>query len=58
MSIIIKVSRTKSLESVRKELSIFHKKQAKNMLKDYFGALPSVFGDPLTYQKQIRNEWE
>ena len=58
MSTITKILRTKSLDAIKEELGNLSEKQSRKTLKDYFGALPSVFGDALTYQKPLRNEWE
>jgi len=40
------------------ELKKLSHKSSKKTLKDFFGALPDTFGDPLAYQKKVRNEWE
>jgi hypothetical protein len=34
------------------------KKAAKPALADFYGKLKGKFGDGLTYQKQLRNEWD
>jgi len=58
MSTIIKISSKKSKATVMRELSELSQKGSGKVLKDFFGALPDTFRDPLSYQKQIRNEWE
>jgi len=41
-----------SKPSTQKSLS------SKNDRSKYFGSLKGVFGDALTYQKKVRNEWK
>ena len=60
MGLIIKVSKTTSQEETKKALEKLGKRgKAKKTktLASFFGKMPGAFGDGLTYQKQIRNEW-
>lgn len=34
------------------------KKQPKAKLSDYYGKMKGAFGDGLSYQKKVRNEWD
>lgn len=45
-------------KEIRKALKKIKNNSEKSKLKDFFGALPGVFGDGLKYQKQIRNDWD
>jgi hypothetical protein len=60
MGKIIKISKTDSPEQTLKALSMLEKKKQApktKSLAEFFGKMPDVFGDGLTYQKQMRNEW-
>ena len=60
MGVIIKVSKTDTPEQALKALGkLTKRKQPKKTksLASFFGKLPGAFGDGLTYQKQMRNEW-
>jgi len=45
----------KEIEAAVKRLA---KKSNKPALSDFYGKLKGKFGDGLTYQKALRNEWE
>lgn len=32
--------------------------QSKKQLSEFYGKLKNVYGDGLTYQKKVRNEWD
>mgnify|MGYP006284158125 CR=1 FL=1 len=61
MSITIKNS--DSPEEINKKIEQLYQKmnrkpnKKKYNLLDYVGKLKGVYGDGLTYQKEIRNEW-
>ena len=60
MGKIIKISKTDSPEQTLKALKQLEKKKQAPKTKslvEFFGKMPGVFGDGLTYQKQMRNEW-
>jgi len=60
MGLIIKVSKNDTPEQTIKALDKLSKKNkaTKNKsLAAFYGKLKGVFGDGLTYQKQMRNEW-
>ncbi len=61
MGVIVRISKNNKIEDARKALEIFTKKSRKKKSKtltDFYGELPRVFGDGLSYQKKIRNEWQ
>jgi hypothetical protein len=61
MGTIIKISRNSSQQDARKALDKLAKKTRKKPAKtlaDYYGKLPGIYGDGLTYQKKIRDEWQ
>jgi hypothetical protein len=65
MGKIVKISAKNNLTTVRKALKDLHltmaAENARNKkpktLADFYGSLPDTFGDGLTYQKKIRDEW-
>ncbi|GIL23924.1 MAG: hypothetical protein BroJett042_24370 [Bacteroidota bacterium] len=60
MAIIVKVTRKTKPETIQKALRKMAGKRAagnKKTIADFYGALPSTYGDGLTYQKQLRDEW-
>ena len=60
MGQIIKVSKNNTPEQTLKALEKLSKKnkvQKSKSLASFYGKMPGIFGDGLTYQKQIRNEW-
>ncbi|MBY0433159.1 MAG: hypothetical protein K2U26_03525 [Cyclobacteriaceae bacterium] len=60
MPVLIKVTRKTKTEAIQKALhKIAGKKRQpyKKKIADFFGALPDTFGDGLTYQKKLRDEW-
>ena len=57
MVITIKKGETKKeIEAAVKRLG--KKRSSKPALADFYGKLKGKFGDGLTYQKQLRNEWD
>lgn len=58
MGLLIKISKTDTLEQINKLLEKLEKTAPKKdkSLADYYGKMPGIFGDGLTYQKKIRNE--
>ena len=60
MGVIIKVSKTdtpaQTLNAVNKLAKKKQTSKAKS-LAEFYGKLPGAFGDGLTCQKQMRNQW-
>ena len=57
MVITIKKGESKQeIEAAVKRLE--KKRNTKPTLSDFYGKLKGKFGDGLTYQKQLRNEWD
>jgi hypothetical protein len=56
---IVKISAKKSPEANKKELDKLAKIRGKKKkkLSDFYGKMPGVFGNGLSYQKKIRDEW-
>lgn len=59
MATVIKISTKDKPSDVRKALSKAMKlrKKGKKKLSDFYGKMPNLYGDGLTYQKKVRNEW-
>ena len=59
MGIVIKISSKKKPEEVRKAPEKLNEARGKKKkkLSDFYGKMPNVFGDGLSYQKKVRNEW-
>ena len=60
MGVIIKVSKTDTPAQTLKALNKLSKKKQPTKAKSlaaFYGKMPGAFGDGLTYQKQMRNEW-
>jgi len=60
MGIVVKISKNSKPENTRKALKMQAEKAAKKKrekLADFYGKMPGVYGDVLTYQKKIRNEY-
>jgi hypothetical protein len=53
-----KSSRVHQVKSDLTKLTRRKKTSGKKKLSDYYGKLKGVFGDGLTYQKQVRSEWK
>jgi len=66
MGHIVKISAKDKPSRVRKALEELNLKMAVKKLgkkkpktfADFYGSLPGVYGDGLTYQKKVRDEWE
>ena len=59
MGVVIKVSKNNTKEQTLKALDKLAKKNKagkSKSLENFYGKMPGVFGDGLTYQKQMRNE--
>ena len=59
MATVVRIPSGSKPKDVRKALEKFRKlrKKGKRTLSDFYGKLPNVFGDGMTYQKKIRNAW-
>ena len=60
MSRVVKISKNSKPEDTHKALNKLAEKIRKKPLRtlaDFYGKMPGVYGDGLTYQKKIRNEW-
>ncbi|MES2880754.1 MAG: hypothetical protein V4676_01305 [Bacteroidota bacterium] len=61
MGVIIRISKNNTAEKTQKALSKLKasssKKQTKTLV-DFYGRLPNIFGDGLTFQKVIRGSNE
>lgn len=56
MTIIIKKGETPAkIEAAKKRLQ--KRKEKLPALRDFYGKLKGTFGDGLTYQKKLRDEW-
>ena len=56
---VIKVSKKNKTADVQKALRKLAKsKVAKKKISDFYGALPTSYGDGLAYQLEQRNEWK
>lgn len=56
---IVRIKSRQKPEETKKaleKLSIARKKKKKK-LSDFYGKLPGAYGDPLAYQKKVRDEW-
>jgi hypothetical protein len=61
MGVIVRISKNDKPEDAVKALNDFAKKSRKRKgksLSDFYGKLAGAFGDGLSYQKKIRNEWQ
>ena len=60
MGVIVRISK-ENKEDARKALhELSKKRKLKNnkTLAHFYGKMRGVYGDGLTYQKKIRNEWQ
>lgn len=59
MATVIKISSKNKPEEIRKALEKLTKlrKKGKKKLADFYGKMPHLYGDGLTYQKKVRDEW-
>ena len=59
MGVIIKIGRKSKPEDTNKALAKLVKKRKKRgrNLSEFYGKLKGVYGDGITYQKKIRDEW-
>lgn len=61
MGIVVRITKDSTPENTRKALNRLAEKagkKARKKLVDFYGKMPGVYGDGLTYQKKIRNEWQ
>lgn len=56
---VIKISAKSKPEEAQKALERMARarKKSKKKLSDFYGKLPGVYGNGLTYQKKVRDEW-
>lgn len=56
---IVRISKKNKPEQTKKALDKLAKssKKKKKTLADFYGKMPGAFGDPLAYQKKLRDEW-
>jgi hypothetical protein len=56
---VVHISKKSKPEEVKKALKKLaaQRKRKKKSLADFYGKLPGAYGDGLTYQKNVRNEW-
>lgn len=59
MGMIIKISRKSKPEETRKALDrlVSQRKKKGKKLSDFYGKMKGIYGNGLTYQKKIRDEW-
>lgn len=56
---VVIINKDASKKDIEKALKKLNKAMPKKPnLSDFYGKLKGVFGDGLTYQKNIRNEWD
>jgi hypothetical protein len=61
MGIVVRISKNSKPENISKALKKLAEKTAKKTRKklvDFYGKMPGAYGDGLSYQKKIRNEWQ
>ncbi len=61
MGTVIRISKNSKPEQTLKSLEKLAAKTRKKphkTLADFYGKMPGVYGDGLTYQKKVRNEWQ
>ncbi len=56
---VVKISAKNKPEETRKALDKLARKKGKKKkkLSDFYGKMPGTYGNGLSYQKEIRNEW-
>lgn len=56
---IIRISNKNKPEETRKTLEKLaqSRKKKRKGLADFYGKLPGAYGDPVKYQKKVRDEW-
>jgi hypothetical protein len=59
MATVIKISSKDKPSKIRKVLNKATRlrSKGKKKLSDFYGKMPNLYGDGLTYQKKVRNEW-
>lgn len=59
MGVIIKISRKSRPEETRKALDKLTDRPKKKgrRLSDFYGKMKGIYGNGLTYQKKIRDDW-
>ncbi len=56
---VVRITKKNKPAQTKKALDKLAKtnKRKKKSLSDFYGKLPGAYGNPLTYQKKLRNEW-
>lgn len=56
---IVRIKSRQKPEETKKALKKLSRarKKKKKKLSDFYGKMPGSYGDPLAYQKSIRDEW-
>lgn len=56
---VVRISSKSKPEEAQKALERMARARKKNKKKliDFYGKLPGLYGDGLTYQKKVRDEW-
>jgi hypothetical protein len=55
---VVRIKKNDSKKDISEAMKQMKKKKNAPKLSDFNGKLKGVFGDGLTYQKEIRNEWD
>lgn len=61
MGVVVKISqktKPKAVQKTLKKLAEGKKGSVKKKLVDFYGALPSTYGDGMIYQRSQRDEWK
>jgi hypothetical protein len=61
MGTVVKISKHSKPQDARKALDKLAekgRKKPRKTLADYYGKMPGIYGDGLTYQKKVRDEWQ
>lgn len=54
---VVIIKKGESRENIEAALKRLEQNSKQSKLSDFYGKLKGAFGDGLTYQKQIRDEW-
>ncbi len=55
---VVFIKKKDSKKQIRAAVKRLSSKSKKLTLSDFYGKLTGKFGDGLTYQKELRNEWD
>ena len=60
MGTVVRIKKGNTAAEAKEALSQLIKSRQKQRKKiaDYYGKQPGLFGDGLTYQKKLRDEWQ